>query len=237
MLHVSLVAAVLVPDTFCAGTYCRGFHAALANMGKECKPSCKWCAAGECWTSGQIERDPDYVSKSKKGPKKNNKGKAKGGAAAPAKATGNGSWVFVPAGRKMPQVQKQFLKQAVVNEPQKQSPKTLLINALQLPGMLDSPYTKDETLVFDMVEENGKHTATLNITGLTSAKTDFKGKPGATEKEAQANACQKALNICGKEIKVATAAHAEVKAEREKARAELLKEKKAAKKAEKDAAA
>merc|ERR1719183_3496958 len=108
--------------------------------------------------------------------------------------------MFVPAGA---QVQKHFLKQAVVADPKKQSPKTLLINALQLPGLLDSPYTKDETLVFEMTEEKGKHIATLNITGLTSGKTDFKGKPGTNEKEAQANACQKALGICGKEIKEA----------------------------------
>merc|ERR1712129_590095 len=137
----------------------------------------------------------------------------------------------------MPQVQKQFLKQAVVADPKKQSPKTLLINALQLPGLLDSQYTKDETLVFEMTEEKGKHIATLNITGLTTDKKDFKGKPGTDEKEAQANACQKALAVCGKEIKAAQAAHAEVKAEKDKARAEIVKEKKAAQKAEKAAAA
>merc|ERR1711957_45568 len=116
------------------------------------------------------ERDPDYVSK--KGPKKNNKGKGKGKAGAPAKGQGKGQWMFVPAGAKMPQVQKQFLKQAVTADPQKQSPKTLLINALQLPGLLESPYTKDETLVFEMTEEKGKHIATLNISGLTSGKKD-----------------------------------------------------------------
>merc|ERR1711957_366832 len=180
------------------------------------------------------ERDPDYVSK--KGPKKNNKGKGKGKAGAPAKGQGKGQWKFVPSGAKQPQVQKQFLKQAAVADPKKQSPKTLLINALQLPDLLDSPYTK-ETLVFEMIEEKGKHIATLNITGLTSAKSDFKGKPGTDEKEAQANACQKALGVCGKEIKAAQAAHAEVKAEKAKARPEIEKEKKAAKKAEKEAAA
>merc|ERR1712160_25104 len=172
----------------------------------------------------------DYVSKkapkktNKEAPKKTNKGK------------GKGQWKFVPSGAKQPQVQKQFLKQAVVADPNKQSPKTLLINALQLPDLLDSPYTK-ETLVFEMTEEKGKHIATLNITGLTSGKTDFKGKPGTDVKEAQANACQKAFNIHGKEIKAAQAAHAEVKAEKAKARAEIEKEKKAAKRAEKEAAA
>jgi len=204
-------------------------------MGK-CGKSCKWCEQGECWNSGQIEKDPDYVNK--KGPKKNNKGKGtKGRAGAPAKGQGKGQWMFVPAGGRTPQVQKHFLKQAVVADPKKQSPKTLLINALQLPGLLDSPYTKDETLVFEMTEEKGKHIATLNITGLTTDKKDFKGKPGTDEKEAQANACQKALGVCGKEIKAAQAAHAEAKAEKDKARAEIVKEKKAAKKAEKEAAA
>ena len=203
-------------------------------MGKEGR-SCKWCEQGACWTHGQIERDPEYVSK--KGPKKSNKGKGKGRAAAPAKGQGKGQWMFVPPGAKMPQVQKQFLKQAVAADPKKQSPKTLLINALQLPGLLESPYTKDETLVFEMTGEKGKHIATLNITGLTSGKADFKGKPGTDEKEAQANACQKALGICGKEIKAAQAAHAEAKAEKVKASLEILKEKKAAKKAEKEAAA
>merc|ERR1712157_259533 len=59
----------------------------------ECKPDCKWCEQGECWTSGQIERpekkaDPKPKTKvgtagkvlnSKLKQKSGAKGNAKGG--------------------------------------------------------------------------------------------------------------------------------------------------------------
>merc|ERR1712187_352747 len=34
----------------------------------ECKPNCKWCEKGECWTSGQIEK-PEKKADSKPKPK------------------------------------------------------------------------------------------------------------------------------------------------------------------------
>merc|ERR1712003_372565 len=34
----------------------------------ECKPDCKWCEKGECWTSGQIEK-PEKKADSKPKPK------------------------------------------------------------------------------------------------------------------------------------------------------------------------
>lgn len=33
---------------------------AKASKQKGCKPNCKWCAQGECWTSGQVEK-PDAL--------------------------------------------------------------------------------------------------------------------------------------------------------------------------------
>merc|ERR1712204_56937 len=97
--------------------------------------------------------------------------------------------------------------------------------------LLGRSCTKDDC-VYEVTEEKGKHVATLTVAALTTEKTEFKGKPAANAKEAQANAAHKALNLLSKEIKEAKAAHDVVKKEKEQA----FKEKKKAKLAEKNAA-
>merc|ERR1719491_2512713 len=109
------------------------------------------------------------------------------------------------------------------------NPKSTLSTALCM--LLGRSCTKDDC-VYEVTEEKGKHVATLTIAALTTEKTEFKGKPAANAKEAQANAAQKALNVLSKEIKEAKAAHDVVKKEKEQA----FKEKKKAKLAEKNAA-
>ena len=71
----------------------------------------------------------------------------------------------------------------------------------------------------------------LQIPALETAKTEFKGKPGANKKEAEAMAAVKALNVLAKEIKEARAAHDEMKKEKNRAKNAEWKEKKAAEKA------
>merc|ERR1719265_2710394 len=94
------------------------------------------------------------------------------------------------------------------------NPKGQLSAALCM--LLGRSATKDDC-VYEFSEEKGKHVATLTIAALTTEKTEFKGKPAANKKEAEANAARKALNVLSKEIKEAKTAHDKVKKEKEQA--------------------
>merc|ERR1712129_390204 len=159
------------------------------------------------------------------------------------KGGGKGQWLFIPAAQLQglgkgfgKQSFKGFGKQA--QQPQAQghrgNPKDLLNNALR--RLLERDVTKDEC-AYEVTEEKGKHVATLTISALTTDQTEFKGKPAANAKDAQASAAQKCLNVLAKEIKVANEKFEEEAAEKRKARAAIEKEKKAAKKADKEATA
>merc|ERR1740117_443407 len=114
------------------------------------------------------------------------------------------------------------------NTSQHTNPKGDLSAALCL--LIGRSCTKDDC-VYETTEEKGKHVATLTVAALTTEKTEFIGKPASSEKEAQANAAKKALNVLSKEIKEAKAAHEVVKKEKFEAQKEKKKEKLAEKNA------
>jgi len=124
----------------------------------------------------------------------------KGGACVPmSHGQGQGQWMFVPPGYHVQPIQKvqQHTLKRQGDEKSSTSPKTQLSQVLPL--LLGRAATKDDW-VFEMSEESGKYTAVLQLSALDRDTTDFTGKPAASKKEAEQNACKKALHLMAKEI-------------------------------------
>merc|ERR1712048_280146 len=106
-----------------------------------------------------------------------------------------------------------------------------------LPHLLGKADVKKEDVTYEMSEQGGKWTATLTVPGLPGDKSEFKGNPASSKREAQANAAQKALKLLSKEAKAAKAAAASKKKEKNQEKNQEFFAKKKEKQAEKKAAA
>jgi hypothetical protein len=163
---------------------------------------CKWCLMGECWSHGQIAKPGGAAGVTAK--KKMLLPKATLGAQKGQMGGKKTTKMTKMVGKTVPKgfVQKHMLKQAQLKAQaviaQGKNRKDQLYEALHI--LLDRNPTKDD-LVYDMEEEDGKHSATLSIAGI--AEGPFKGKPAASKKEAQQNAAGRALALLQKDVAAA----------------------------------